>query len=49
MRRLLVGLLVTAVSLGLLINLVDWRSSISVLERADPFSLGQRSFACSCR
>ncbi|MCA9823121.1 MAG: flippase-like domain-containing protein [Dehalococcoidia bacterium] len=40
MRRLLVGLLVTAVSLGLLINLVDWRSSISVLERADPFFIG---------
>lgn len=36
MRRLLVGLLVTAVSLGLLINIIDWRSSISVLKRADP-------------
>ncbi|MGD9935037.1 MAG: lysylphosphatidylglycerol synthase transmembrane domain-containing protein [Dehalococcoidia bacterium] len=40
MRRLLVGLLVTAVSLGLLINIIDWRSSISVLKRADPLFVG---------
>lgn len=40
MRRLLVGLVVTAVSLALLANLIDWRTSLSVLERADPVYIG---------